>query len=216
MADRIGRVDMKSKITFWVMLVVLVAGGLAGAETLTLQPIEDAMIFGETEAGGFEARLLVKFDLTLVPRDARVVDASLYLDGVQIPNALGMICLYAAPLTTDWSSEDADWEGPGAGTEWGNIGGDWEYTYGDYGCLVAENERTPRLNLTTLIIGQLKDPKAWKGLVLFPTEYPDDSIDMQLGMFRRLKPRLEVRYHLGEDIGSSGSEAVEKAKNEAR
>jgi hypothetical protein len=194
---------MRARNVFAVCVMLAVCASTAIAETLTLRPMAATTIFGQTDAGDSEARLLLDFDLTVVPRDAAITDVNLCFDSVSIQELPGSICLYAAQVMTDWDSQSADWSGPGGDADWEQPGGDWIYDFGDYGCLSMDSESESRLNLTTLIFRALQTPEEFNGLILFPMEYPDNSLNLQLEILRTIQTALEIEYYLDTDVGGS-------------
>ncbi len=209
-----GERDMRYAVSMAGVFLACLLICSVGADTLTLLPTERAAIYGETEAGEMEARLLLDFDFSQIPRDARITDASLYFEGVQVPTSIGTICLYAAGVNREWNSEEADWNGPGTDAEWENPGGDWTFALGDYGCLTSESARPPRLNLTTMMFRQMGEMEALHGLILFPLEYPSDSVDLQMQIIGRLRPRLEIEYRPGPGIGRPEDNIVQEREAE--
>jgi hypothetical protein len=193
------------------------------AEELVLFPTESTTIVGTTDSGEIEARLLLDFDFGSIPRNAQVIDASLYFEGVDVSNVNGWICLYVAPMLTEWDAENASWDGPSPGEDWESPGGDWSYALGDYGCLYGDSEGsedlcyTPSLNLTTLLVDQLAAPERQKGFIVFPTEIEIQDMneaEIEIGAIRQLRCRLVVEYETEPAPGGFGKPGVRRAEAE--
>ena len=194
---------MSSKSICGLLLIFALPLTAFSAETICLFPTDMAAIFGNTAAGEREARLLVDFDLSQIPAGASIRRATLRFDGVEVPSELGLICLYAAEVTTDWDSDNATWYSPDENSDWENVGGDWTYDFGDYNCLSFDSEAGVWLNLTSMIIRKQQKPNEFKGLILFPVNVSEGSINLQLEVVGQLKLYLEIEYFLNADIGGS-------------
>ena len=187
---------MRTKTLFGFMAVALAATASCLAETAVLEPSSATGIVGETD-GGIDARLLLLFDLDVIPGDAFIEYAGLALyDGADVPWDAPFVPVVIAAMTSDWDASNASWDGPSPGQSWEDLGGDWDQEYTTSRVLVTKAKTPTKFNLIHMVERWVSGEMPNYGIIAIIEEVADLQDVVPTFNAEALKPTLTIRYFI--------------------
>ena len=187
---------MRAQTLFGFLAAVFVATVPCLADIVVLEPSCTTSIVGETE-DGTDSRLLLLFDLELIPKDAIIeyVGLSLY-DEAEVPWNAPFVPVVIGAMTSDWDVSTASWDGPSSGETWQDLGGDWDQGYTTSRVLVTKAKAPTKFNLIHMVEGWVTGQIPNYGLIAIVEEVADLQDVVPAFNAETLKPTLTIRYFI--------------------
>ena len=163
-------------------------------ESTVLFPSQTASFSGETD-GGVDPRVLVEFDLSSIPRGARIRYAGLALtDNGEIPWDAPFVPVSIGAISRDWDPSSVDWTAPSSGQDWEEAGGDWNPDFSAYRVIVRDARAPARFLVTHFAQEWLDGSLPNHGIIAMMEDVADLQDIAESFNARALKPSLKIRY----------------------
>ncbi len=172
---------------FAVLPLALAVASASFAETIVLTPDLAADMTGETD-GGLDARVVMAFDLDVIPKDALIEYAGLTLyDETGVPWEAAFVPVVVGALARDWDASDASWE---------DLGADLDPRFTAYRVLVSKARTPAKFDLTRLVESWVGGEIPNYGIIAMIEEVADLQDVVRHFNAETLKPSLKIRYFL--------------------
>lgn len=204
-----------------VTTVTIQPGVADGVDTCLLQNWPDDFSNGDSRSIGLDSvntkniRPLLRFDLSSIPSNAVVQNATLLLD-FQTGNKANQITFNVHALTTNWTENETSWNSSSSTTLWSTPGGDYS-PFIFYRGTMAKATGWYTFDVSKLVDFWLKGIFANNGMIIVP-DNGDTTVSWKYFYSSEEntatdRPKLVVNYTLESETGVYESKALGPGTN---